>query len=236
MKTTPQLNEDRVPFERVAKFVRQLTHDVRNGLSAIDLESAYIAELVTDPEVTDEIRKLRGIVANTARMLRDLSQNFQPVVLHAMPWQAIVFVEELQARLLKQFPEETREGLLETDWKVGAHTIQIDLEQLMAAAFHVLRNAFAFRREGTPVQLSAFAEGAWVVLEIREPKETLDSSIPLGEWGLEPFNTTRAGGYGLGLYRARQILHAHGGELETRYEKNVLITRLLLPICPNSPE
>jgi len=42
----------------VAKFVRQLTHDVRNGLSAIDLETAFIAEIATDEEVLAETRKL----------------------------------------------------------------------------------------------------------------------------------------------------------------------------------
>ena len=32
----------KVPFERIAKFVRQVTHDVRNGLNAMDLQAAYV--------------------------------------------------------------------------------------------------------------------------------------------------------------------------------------------------
>ena len=67
MKTTPDLSESLVPLERVAKFIRQITHDVRNGLSAVDLEAAFIAELIADPEATEELRRLRGMVTATAK-------------------------------------------------------------------------------------------------------------------------------------------------------------------------
>ena len=43
-------------------FVRQLSHDLRNDLNAIELQSAYIGELTQDQELTTEIKRLREVV------------------------------------------------------------------------------------------------------------------------------------------------------------------------------
>ena len=40
-----------IPLPRVVNFVRQITHDVRNGLNAIDLQAAFIAEIAGAGEV-----------------------------------------------------------------------------------------------------------------------------------------------------------------------------------------
>ena len=230
MKTAPDLNKSVVPFTRVAQFIRQLTHDVRNELSAIDLEAAFIAELVTDAEVADEIRKLRNLVTNAVKTLRDTSQNFQPVTVHAMPWQAATFFEELQTRLRQEFPEEIQAGRVEVESHFDGTEINVDLEQIIATVFHVLRNAFHFRRNGVSVTLTGFVEGKYAVIETREPKAVFESQVPPEEWGNEPLLTTRQGGYGLGLFRARQILDAHDGEFKTHFRDGILVTRILLPI------
>lgn len=233
MKTAPQSSDLSVPFGRVSKFVRQVTHDVRNGLSAIDLEAAFIAELVTEPEAAEEVRKLRNMISNTARLLRDISQNFQTVTLHRMPWKAEMFFEELCGRLKKQFPEE--EGV-ETQSRLGLEEVSIDLEQMMVAVVQILRNAFQFRGKETPLRLCAYAEKGKVVIELREPKERLEGDAPPETWGTEPMRSARPSGYGLGLYRTRQILNAHKGTLKTEFRDGELITRVSLPVCDEPAE
>ncbi len=230
MKNDPQPPQLLIPMERVSRFVRQLTHDIRNGLSAIDLEAAFVAELVDDPEASEEVRKLRKLVSNTAKSLRDVSQFFQPVTLHTMPWEATLFIEELRRRITTGFPEEQGWGI---EAHFGDECVCIDLEQMMVALVHVMSNAFQFRLPGTAIGLRAFLEGEEVVLELSErkpeplPSETLDPS----RWGYEPLHTTRNGGYGLGLYRARLIFEEHGGKLSGRLEGEQLITRMTLPLC-----
>jgi len=220
-------NEQLVPLERVAKFIRQLTHDVRNGLSAIDLETAFIAEIATDEEVLAEVRKLREMVAETAKMLRRVSQHFQPATVHTIPWAATTVMEELRKQLQTEFPEESL--TVEMENRLKEETVQIDLNQTLAAVFVVLRNAFQFRKEGVVVRVIGSSQGGQTTLEVREPKAALQNETPPEEWGVEPLRSTRSGGYGLGLYQARQIAEAQGGSLETSFTGSELVTRITLP-------
>ena len=48
-----------VPWGDTIRFVRQLSHDLRNDLNAIELQSAYIAELEKNEELQGEIKRLR---------------------------------------------------------------------------------------------------------------------------------------------------------------------------------
>jgi len=219
-------NEQLVPLERVSKFIRQLTHDVRNGLSAIDLETAFIAEIATDEEVLAEVRKLREMVAETAKMLHRVSQHFQPPTVHPIPWAATTVMEELRKQLQTEFPEESLTVEMENRFK--EETVQIDLNQTLAVALAVLRNAFQFRQEGVLVRVIGSSQDGQTTLEVREPKATLQNETPPEEWGVEPLRSTRSGGYGLGLYQARQIAEAQGGSLEISFTGSELVTRIAL--------
>lgn len=216
-----------VPFDRVSRLIRQLTHDVRNGLSAVDLEAAFISELVDDPEASDELRKLRTMVANSARMLRDLSQNFQEVRLHRMPWAAPIFFGELESRLFKQFPGVPH---LRISSELGEEQIDIDLDQLCLAVAILFENAVHFREAEGAIALTARAEEGDVVLELSEVKKTVENEVPPEEWGMEPFRSTRPGGYGLGLFRARRIIEAHGATLDIRHDGEQLFSTIRLPV------
>ena len=227
MNDLPTPNEQLVPLERVAKFVRQLTHDVRNGLSAIDLETAFIAEIATDQEVLDEIRKLREMVAETAKMLRNVSQNFQPVSVHPIPWPATIVMEELGKNLQSEFPEELSTVAIEN--RYVTEKLRNDLNQTLAAVFAVLRNTFQFQEEGTPVRVIGSSLDGLATIEVREPKVALQNETPPEEWSTEPLRSTRSGGYGLGLYRARQILEAQGGSLKISFTGSELVTKITLP-------
>jgi len=214
-----------VPLERVAKFLRQLTHDVRNGLSAIDLEAAFVAELSDDAEVLAELRKLREMVADTAKMLREVSQNFQPVTVHCISWAAQMVMDELVRRLQAEYPEEAQTVAVVS--RFGEETLELDLNQTLAALMAVLNNAFQCRQEGASVRVMGAMEGGRAVIEVREAKPTFESQTPPEQWGAEPLRSTRSGGYGLGLYHARQIAVAQGGSLETSYTGSELVTRML---------
>src|SRR5882672_5506961 len=94
-----------IPYPRIAAFVRQVTHDVRNNLNSLDLQAAYATELITDPEAAAEVKRLRAIIATSAKQLQALSANFQQVTPHPVTYQASILVEDFRERLEKTFPE-----------------------------------------------------------------------------------------------------------------------------------
>ena len=57
----------------MARYVRQLSHDLRNDLNALELQSAYIAELTEDQELQNEIKRLREVISDVNSTLKRLS-------------------------------------------------------------------------------------------------------------------------------------------------------------------
>ena len=93
----------------------------------------------------------------------------------------------------------------------------------------MLRNAFHFQQEGALVRVIGSVQEGRATLEVREPKAELKSETPPEEWGVAPLCSTRPGGYGLGLYHARQIAEAQGGSLKTSFTGTELVTQITLP-------
>ena len=71
---------------RLVNFVKQVTHDVRNGLNAIDLQSAYIAEIAGEGELAEELGKLRKMVSHVTDDMRDLSARFSELRARPGSW------------------------------------------------------------------------------------------------------------------------------------------------------
>ncbi len=59
-----------VPWTRVDKFIGQMTHDIRNGLNALELQLTLLGELSADAEVMSEVKALRGLLLNVTRQLQ----------------------------------------------------------------------------------------------------------------------------------------------------------------------
>jgi len=225
-----------VSFSQVGRFIRQLSHDVRNGLNAIDLEGALIAELSSEAEVTGEAKKIRGIVANVTRSLQQLSSRFVEVQLdNAMECGASEFAEAAGDRIATNFSEQGKDSL---SWRIDAQSlaeknIEADVELLLRAFSEIAGNAFQFREENAPVEIRVAAAENQFVFEVREKTKSADSQAAAAApetWGREPFFSTRRGGYGLGLFHARRIIEAHGGALESVFDeasKTVTVTARL---------
>src|SRR3954451_2377801 len=138
-----------IPFTRIASFVRQVTHDVRNNLNSLDLQAAYASELITDPEAAAEVRRIRQIVQTSARQLQALSANFQSSTPHFVTYQASILIEDLRDRLGETFPETAGE----ITWKVdlASESLEVDVEMFFAALIELFRNAIQFRAEGQAI-------------------------------------------------------------------------------------
>src|SRR5215467_12535734 len=92
-----------VPWSDTVRFVRQLSHDLRNDLNAIELQSAYIGELTQDQELTSEIKRLREVVSGLNSTLQRLSRAVGEVAPNVITYPAGEFLADMRTRIERNF-------------------------------------------------------------------------------------------------------------------------------------
>ena len=216
-------DEPEISWVRLAAFLRQHTHDLRNGLNCLDLETALLQEIVTDDEGRDAVTRMRRQVRQLAEELRRISTLFQD----PQP-----FCAPLPAHELLLIWREQQEALPEppaVEWieEIDEEKVKADPEMMAAIFRELLVNARSFR-DGEPAVASVRREGREVVFELREPK---GSSVDTAGWGHRLFSTTKRGGYGLGLWSIRRMVEANGATITQRHTTGDadLSTRIAMP-------
>jgi K+-sensing histidine kinase KdpD len=216
-----------IPWEDVVRFVRQLSHDLRNHLNAAELQSAYLAEIAADPEIKEEVKRLRGMLAGLGTVLQKLSTDMAHARPSLMSYKAGDFLEDLRRRFEASADKERMP--IAWDVQVGDASIDLDAQLLPIAVQELLENAVRYG-DGKSLSFNATIDGdRSLVLSLIEPKENFD--VNQGSWGREPLRNISQGHYALGLNRARNIVESHGGRLEAHYDQSSknLITRITIP-------
>ena len=215
-----------VPWIDAVRFVHQLSHDLRNHLNAIELQSAYISELDGSEELKGEIKRLREMISRFSAVLQKLT-GLGEVKPNLISYRASDFVEDLRKTIAHEFPKESAE--ITWDIQGGNAMLNVDPQLLQQAFSEVFANAFQHDRGKGAFIAAARIEGKRFVFTLREPKARFESSTE--NWGREPFRTITRGHYGLGLNRVRVIMESHGGEMHAEYDPkgSTLLTTLTLP-------
>ncbi len=215
-------------MDRVAFFMRQLVHDVGNDLGALDLQAAYLAELLGGAPERGEMERLRLLA-------RTIAKNLQSVTAHldtpqVRPQRRLVsnYLDGLRRELASRYPRES----CRLSWEIvlGAERFSVDPELLVPAMAELCLNACEFHQSDSPVNVRARVESGWLIWELSQWTPQVSGSP--GSWGMVPFESARRGHYGLGLFSARRVLAAHGGRLQFLPEPGTgsLVTRLSLPL------
>src|ERR1700747_2176788 len=97
-----------VPWIDMVRFVRQLSHDLRNHLNAIELQSAYISELDASAELKGEIKRLREMISGLSAVLQKLS-GLGEIKPNPISYRASDFVEDLRKTIAHEFLKESAE-------------------------------------------------------------------------------------------------------------------------------
>ena len=226
-KSTP--TEIQLSMSELVKFVRQLAHDLRNHLNAAELQSAYLLEIAENNEVRDEIKRLRGMIAQVGGNLQDLTAALSPPRLTEMPYAAKDLIEDLEQKIANDYPAENEHVNWDVD--VGDATLNIDPQLLLPVLSELFANAFRHDRGAGPITAAARTDKARFVFTLSEPKPAFDLSTE--NWGREPLRALGQGRYGLGLYRARATIEAHRGQFSARHDKKtgLLVTTIALPLA-----
>jgi K+-sensing histidine kinase KdpD len=228
---TPAAANGNVSWENFVKFVRQLSHDLRNQLNAAELQAALIGELTNDAELKSEVRRLRELVSQLGVTLQSLSASVAEPRPTALPYAAKDFIADMQKKIAHEFPEKGPA----VKWEVaGADaTLNIDPELTEWAAAELFRNAFRHDLAGDAVQAQASIDGDRFTFSIREAKT---EEIDPAQW-TQPLQKMSHSHYGLGLRRARRIIAAQGGEMTAKFDSasRTLTSTITLPCSTESP-
>jgi len=220
-----------VSWDNVVRFVRQLSHDLRNDLNAAELQAAFLGELTSDnAELKEEVKRLREMIAKLASSLHGLSAALGQISANKMPYRASDFMEDLRARIAKDFSAES--GAIKWEAQTGDALLEIDPQLLQQVFIELFTNAFQHERGKDSLSALAKIEHGNFVFTLREPKAGFQSSTE--NWGRQPLGKVRQGHYGLGLNRVRAILEAHGGDLRAQYDPtaSALVSTITLRLSP----
>lgn len=217
-----------VPMANVARFIRQLSHDLRNHLNAAELQSAYISEIAEDPELKDEVKRLRGMLGEMGNSLQRLTSALAPVKLTEMPYEARAFVEDLRQKVGMRFAETS--DAIEWDLNLNDESLEIDPQILQEAMLELFTNAFLHTRGSGPIRVAAAVDNGEFAFALHEPKDIADGATE--QWGMQPFGNVKHGHYGLGLPRVRSVIAAHRGRLDARHDAatGARVTTVILPL------
>ena len=93
-----------VPWIDTVRFVHQLSHDLRNHLNSIELQSAYISELDASAELKGEIKRLREMISGLTVILQKLARELGEVKPNLNSYRASDFVDDLRKAITHEFP------------------------------------------------------------------------------------------------------------------------------------
>lgn len=223
-----------VPWGDAIRFVRQLSHDLRNDLNAVELQSAYIDELTQDQELTGEIKRLREVVSGLNSTLQLLSRAVGEITPNLVAYPADEFLTDMRTQVERSFPKEFHEITWDVQLQNGM--LNIDPQLFQEVFVELFANAFQHDRGRGGLVAKAISSDGRFVFSLCEPKA--GSAPDTRNWGREPLRNIRQRHYGLGLSRIRNIIEAHGGELQAQYDPNAktLVSTMILPISSPLPE
>lgn len=194
---------------------RILAHEIRNPLNSMALHCAVLRRsAVRLPE--NEGARVREVADVLHGEITRLDQLVHDYLLYSKGPPPISAAEVDLAALVKRVLEVLGPSLADRDVSVAireepelprAHADPARLEQVV---HNVLRNAMEAQPAGGEISVGLRGAGARVELEVADHGPGFDDPAAV----FRPFYTTKRGGSGLGLTIVRDVVRAHGGEVE----------------------
>lgn len=198
----------------IGKMAAHITHEVRNPLSSIGLNTELLAEELE--RLGADAAEARALVASIAReidRLGDITEQYLRFARLPAPRRQPEDLPELVKSVADfvRLEVESAGLVLEVDAPPMA-PVPLDEAQIRQVLVNLLRNAREATPRGGTIRVATRREGEVAVLSVADT----GAGVPLDVVPqiFDTFFTTKEHGTGLGLPLVRQIVMAHGGTIE----------------------
>lgn len=196
----------------VGKMSAQVAHEVRNPLSAINLNSELLGDELSsfDDENTSEAWALLRSIRHEVDILRQVTDDYLKFVRMPRSERRVGFINDVLDELLSFYSEEasSRKIRIKREFSLDASAVEFDETQIRLALQNLILNAFDAMPDGgqLTVRTRPGPDGG-VGIDIED--EGVGIPAEEQEFLFTPFFTTKSSGTGLGLVLTQQILTEH---------------------------
>lgn len=204
-------------------LVADVAHELRTPLSNIRGHLEAVADGVIAPDAA-AIRSLSEEAELLSRLVDDLQEltlaEAGELTLHTQPEDVSELINRVVAAT--QVSTVAKGVALSVDLPAGLPLVNIDSQRISQVLRNLLDNAVAHTARGGTITVAAGQQDNWLQVTVADTgKGILPEDIPnIFErlYRVDKSRTRAAGGSGLGLTIARQLVEMHGGKIEVDSE------------------
>src|SRR5713101_1812791 len=204
-----------LPAVTVGRLSLKVAHEVRNPISAIELNAEMLEDIVrarSDADMKEAVGLVTAI-RDQVTALDALTEEYLAFARFPRPH----FEEESVNHLVQELadfvrPVASRQGLtLRVEVDPNVPMMEIDRGLLRQAVWNLVKNGLEALSSGGELTIASHFDGEGVEIAVSDTGEGIPDDV--GPQLFEQFFTTKPQGTGLGLSITRQIAEEHGGEL-----------------------
>jgi signal transduction histidine kinase len=225
---------------RKDEFIALLSHELRNPLAALR-NSVQLLETIGKLEQDPRIHSVVGVMGRQTSQLTRLVNDLMDISRISRGKMELQRERLDLGRVLDHAVETTGTALRQKGHRLtrrpaaGPLHVEGDAQRLAQVFANLLDNACKYTPTGGEIALSLEAEGPLAVVRVQDNGEGIDPAfLPriFEAFSQGENQANRAGGLGLGLALAKELIEAHGGRLEAqsagRNAGSLFIVRLAL--------
>ena len=215
----------------VGQMLAQITHEVRNPLNALSLNTELLADELEnlDPRRQTEAWELHATVANEIERLTAVTGHYLQLARRPPAHLGPEHLPALFADIHRLMEAELDLRGIRFDIRPSpvSHAM-VDGNQLRQALINIVRNAIEAGAKTLTLEVTTAPQALTIVIRDDGPGMS-DEELARA---FDPFYSTKASGTGLGLAITRQILEDHGGRIDVESNSSGTAISLVLPRHP----
>jgi PAS domain S-box-containing protein len=223
----------------LGQLTQRLVHEIRNPLSAMDINLQLLEERLGSRSEDPEIGRYLEIISTETRRLNEVLRNAQVFSKPESPDLETIDLHRIIDQVLFLIKAEAFRKKIEISESLQAkHSmVKADPDQMKQVFLNLFKNSIEAMSEGGKFEVLSRNDGQGKIIGV----ELVDtgSGIPMANLQdvFDPYFTTKKKGTGLGLSVVHNIISQHGGTIDvTSWLGEGTIFSIILPLASGEKE